>query len=414
MSYNSLQEDKPSTLNRLDFKVLHILTHGTPVKTLCKYLLSNLRENTPGLTISAASKRVYRQLNRLKAAGLVKAMNPHEKPILWLCTEKTLDLFGPARNSNQQKKSPFDVAQRTSEERKRSIKLLQSINQMSKDTTDKVIDNFGTYLDDCDDKVIILKNKFSSSGPESPHPDYLFLPYQTRFSNPEHHSKNLHIYNEIWNAATVKYKRAVHLVLTTDPKRFKNLWEANRHFSKAFNRFMSYLTKHFKHRPKYFAAYEYTKSGLMHAHIIIFGIPYLLPHQVITHEWERCDQGSYNYIYSLINNNGDWVYARKQPKELKKGETARDYLQKYLKKGSEQPEKTFMYWVFNKRFFTYARALYKDSWPTKASLGIYKFLMSCFDWDIPDLTLEKKPVFAGKPPPWDLSFPNHSGLLNKH
>ena len=276
---------------------------------------------------------------------------------------------------------------------------------MSKHTSEKVCDNFSGYLDDIKEKYILMKKILPDSSPQGEESDYLFIPYQTRFNNPEHHAKNLHIYNDVWNNATNRYKRAVHLVLTTDPKRFKNLWEANRNFNIALNRFFSYMTKHFGHRPKYLVAYEYTGSGLIHCHLIIFGVPYLLPHEVITKIWERCGQGSYNYIYSLQNNNGDWLYARKKPKDIPQGQTARDYLQKYLKKGTEQPERVFMYWAFNKRFFTYSRALYTDQWPRQISLGIYKFLMVCYNWDTPGVTLENNPQFIEKPPPWDLSFP---------
>ena len=395
----------PCPLDRIDFKILHAATKGVGVQTLCKYLLKAFLEDTPQITQSAALKRTQRHLAKLRAAGLVVVVNPSEKPFLWRSTRRALDLFSSARNSNSVQKSPFDIPVRCAEERKASIKLIQSIPQVSKDIQEKCVDNFEDYLLDIGDKEILMVREILASNNEVQYTELLHIPYQTRWNNPEHHRKNLFIYHQIWDNATLKYKRAVHLVLTTDPKRFKNLWEANRHFSKAFNRFLSYLQKHFHGRPRYLAAYEYTRSGLMHAHIILFGRPYLLPHEIITKQWERCNQGSYNYIYSLINNNGNWNYARKKPKEVKEGETPRDYLKKYLVKSQEHPELNYLYWVFNKRFFTYSRSLYTDPWPRAPSLGIYHFLMTCYTWEEPDVIVEMDNFHKAKPPPWEASFP---------
>lgn len=397
-------------LDKTDYRILHILTHGTAVQSLCIYLQSLLQEASlpeQQLSPSTLLKQVQRRLYALKDAGLVTVINPGEKPQLWLSTPGALDLFSSTQNSNSVQKSPFDIPNRCGWERKKGIEAVCDVSVLDKETKEIILDHFTDYLNDKDAKIIILKalypQFFSSRGKVMSH-DFLFLPYKHRFNDPKKHKKNLFIYNNVWDTATRRYKRAVHLVLTTDPKRFKNLWEANRHFSIAFNRFMSYLTKHFGSRPKYLSSFEYTKKGLMHCHIIIFGAPYLLPHEIITREWERCDQGSYNYIYSLINNDGDWIYARKKPKELKEGETARDYLQKYLKKGSEQPATVYLYWLFNKRFFTYSKALFTDPWEISTHGALYRFLMTCYEWDLPDITLDEPHFFVGKPPPWEATF----------
>ena len=211
---------------------------------------------------------------------------------------------------------------------------------------------FSEYLNVIDHKKIILIRD-----PEgySSDPEALILDYETRFNSTKKQVKSLKNYESVWDTAGVKYKTAVHLVLTTDPKRFKSLWHGWKHFSKAFNRFMSFLKKIKKERPKYLAVYEFTKSGLMHVHCVLFGISSLMHKKRITAEWERCGQGSYNFIYSLRNENGKWVYARGQPREIKKGESVDNYLKKYLKKSFYHPELLGMYWTSNKRFFTCSR-----------------------------------------------------------
>jgi len=401
----TLELDQASTLDNLDFAILRLSKQALAVKTMGQYLLTRYREATPHISDSAAQKRTYRRIAKLKEAGLLELVNPGSRPFLLRSSLRALDLLSSARNSNSCQTSPFDVPLRASTERKQSIKFLQSSSHLTPDMTAEISDNFVTYLEDCDQKEIMLKRKVDIGPGQEPPPDYLFLPYQTRFTNPEHTQKNLFIYHQIWEAASSSHKRAVHLVLTTDPKRFKSLWHANRHFSLAWNRFISYLTKRLGYRPKYISAYEYTKTGLMHCHCIIFGIPYLMPHSQITEEWERCGQGSYNYIYSLINNNGQWLYARKKPKEVKKGETAKDYLIKYISKGTTNPEALFMYWAFNKRFFTYSRALYSDLWPRREGTGIYQFMGTCYAGFEPNAMTEVDHLYAKRPPPWPDTSP---------
>lgn len=392
-------------LDSTDFFILRLCKQALPVKTIGDSLLPRYRAATPKISQAAAQKRTYRRIEKLREAGLLELVNPHSKPFLLRSGLAALDLLSSARNSNHRQTSPFELPVRAAEERKQAIRFLQASTLLTSESKDEIKSFFEAYLNDIDDKEIVLRRKGENLPGEAPRPDFLFLPYQTRFTNPEHTAKNLHIYNNIWDNATSSYKRAVHLVLTTNPKRFKSLWHANRHFSIAFNRFLSYLTKHFKGRPRYLTAYEYTKSGLMHCHCIIFGIPYLLPHLEITQEWERCGQGSYNYIYSLVNNNGRWLYARKKPIELKDGETARDYLVKYISKGTSSPEGLFLYWAFNKRFFTYSRALYTDIYPRLQGTGIYEFFGTCYTWSTPDVMLERPHAFRRKAPPWALSTP---------
>jgi len=249
---------------------------------------------------------------------------------------------------------------------------------------EKIQDNFDYYLQDVESKIIILrmKEEVAARSPSGQH--YLYIPYQTRFNSQEMQLATLFRYDQVWDTASLKFKRGVHLVLTTDPKRFKNLYEANRHFSTAFNKFMSYLQKRLGYRPKYVSSYEYTESGLMHVHCVIFGIPYLMPHGIITQEWERCGQGSYNYIYSLINDNGAWHYARKKPADLQKGQSAKAYLKKHLDKGFQDVSLLFLYWAHNKRFFTHSRCLYTAEPLPHLYAGIYEFLMTAYNYDLPD------------------------------
>lgn len=376
--YKSFYPDK------VDYKILHAATRASSVQQLCNYLAPHFHKDQPTLTSEALLKRVQRRLIKLSNANFIARVGALGNPQLWSTTRQGLDLFSPARNSNSTKTDPNAIPVRCSEERKRSIKLLKAAPILDTSTMEKIQDEFGYYLHDVDDKLIILrmKEEIAARSPSGQH--YLYIPYQTRFNSAEMQLETLSRYDHVWTEATFRFKRGVHLMLTTDPKRFKNLYEANRHFSIAFNRFISYLQKKLGFRPKYLSSYEYTKSGLMHVHCIIFGIPYLLPHGIITQEWERCGQGSYNYIYSLINDKGAWHYARQKPADLEKGQTAETYLRKHLDKGFQDVSLLYLYWAHNKRFFTHSRCLYTAEDLGSLFPGVYEFLMTAYSYDLPD------------------------------
>ena len=156
-----------------------------------------------------------------------------------------------------------------------------------------------------------------------------------------------------------------------DPDGFQNLWEADRSFSPAWNRFMSYLKKKNNgKRPQYLAAFEFTESGLLHIHVLIF-LEYLLPNDQISLEWRRCGQGEITYINALKNvfnpqtKQREWRWNSHSRPTDAKGMSGGDYLKKYIKKCAlalmdsyTSPADTHsMYWALNKRMHTCSRSL---------------------------------------------------------
>lgn len=156
-----------------------------------------------------------------------------------------------------------------------------------------------------------------------------------------------------------------------DPNGFQNLWEADRSFSPAWNRFMSYLKKKNNgKRPQYLAAFEFTESGLLHIHVLIF-LEYLLPNDQISLEWRRCGQGEITYIYALKNvfnpqtKQREWRWNSHSRPTDAMGMSGGDYLKKYIKKCAlalmdsyTSPADTHsMYWALNKRMHTCSRSL---------------------------------------------------------
>lgn len=178
-------------------------------------------------------------------------------------------------------------------------------------------------------------------------------------------------------------KRMNRWTYTHDEEGFDNLWEANRSFSPAWNRFMSYLKKkNGDRRPQYLAAFEFTESGLLHIHALIF-LEYLLPNNEISLEWRRCGQGEISYVYALRNvlnrqtGKREWRWNSHSRPDDAKGMSGGDYLKKYIKKCAlalmdsyTSPADTHsMYWALNKRMHTCSRSLMEGFEGARVDVG---------------------------------------------
>lgn len=365
------------------------------------YAIPTLKENE-----KAAYYRFYRLFHSLEKEGLVK-LDKRDHDLLWATPQPAfIDLFRQVQNSNPAKQhpsSPFSFPSKARPERIDAIKTTALVDMLSQNHKEQICSLFEEYLEDINNRVIVLRRIMN---PDEYGQRYFFLDYQTRFNSKARKKLLLDKYEAAIKKSLDQYKVAVHLVLTTDPKRHKSLWHANRHFSIALNKFFSFLKKRLGYRPAYLAVYEFTKSGLLHCHILIFGKSYLLPHHEITKEWERCGQGSYNFIYSLKKTKNGWQYKRQRPSDCEKGQTAEDYLKKYLKKAQFDESLLFLYWVFNKRFYTCSRKIAVSISYKGSGEWLFEFVGSFSIYDMPawlmeELILEQQILYPPKPPPPD-------------
>ena len=263
-----------------------------------------------------------------------------------------------------------------------AIKIALKCKLLDNETQEELAELFEEYIEECNSKFIVLKRKPEVS---TDYPLFLKIDYKTRFTDKAYKRRMLKKYDKIWHNASSKYKNAVFLTLTTDPKRFKSIFHSWRHFGIALNRFMSYLTKYLKKRPRYIAVYEFTKSGLLHVHIVIFGLSFLIPKQQITKEWERCGQGTINYVYAIKNDGRKWSWVREKPKSKNANTDVKTYLCKYLKKCLFESEQLVLYFVSNKRFFSYSRHLFKRVSGDICRISAFYFL-GVYSWgNLPDI-----------------------------
>ena len=285
---------------------------------------------------------------------------------------------------------------------------------------------FYDYIEDVRDRKIVLKAADKEIH-ELEEDDILILDYETRFTSLKRAFDIIDKFDEIFKIARANYKYAVHLVLTTDPNRFSNIYEANKHFTEAWRRFTIYLKRHIAKRLgirekdvklPYVAVYEFMQNGLLHVHAVFFGYKFIMPKEEITKVWEeKCNHGKVNYVYALKRTKKGYVYYRKRPKDLKKGQTCEMYLSKYLHKNmnllfkiddireelSIATTKSYieqlrqqlndlmlklsriaLYWVFNKRFFSYSYKYFKIATYESRSSGDWEFWFSCHENELLD------------------------------
>jgi hypothetical protein len=217
---------------------------------------------------------------------------------------------------------------------------------------------------------ILNKELLFDRGPGT---DLVRMLCRTRFTDKGRKVHNIKQFDHGWNRANILYKRGVFVTLTTDISLHKSLWHANRHLSRAFNRYISLLLSRKKRiieksydtdeeeltgekikRLKYIAAYEFQENGLIHLHVVFFGIRYLASIDKISLDWQRCGQGRIVHAYGIYRNNDTWSWAREKPKDAE-GKSPTDYLRKYLEKALYVNENFGLYWAMNKRFCTMSR-----------------------------------------------------------
>lgn len=285
---------------------------------------------------------------------------------------------------------------------------------------------FEVWKRDCSHKNIVMRDK-SNGG------KYLILNYKTRFTDAGRHFKNEKTYRNAIKKSLEEYSDGLFITLTSDPKihmspagfeferhvndpatgktyefeltgRGGSLWTANRSESKAFRGWYERMCHRFGFRPPYIRVVEFQKNGLIHTHLLLFGVNgnytkktrsgqtvvKQFDWEQLARDWgENYGQGLMNQVYRIKAVNGvwDWANAGEQPDDSR-GRKPADYLGKYLKKASDIPtikcecgeicssvngdeiicpkcgkhhraptDPRYLYWVMGKRFFTISQAL---------------------------------------------------------
>lgn len=415
-SPEALRIARPGDAKPLDLG--HVLKgYGTNLPHLlevyCRGCNPPLKPGKDDKAIKAAYYRIYRRLKKLAAEGLITCKKGADGLVTAAPGHELFYLIRQVQNSNQrkpddEKRSIYAWPKKCRPERVEAIKILNQWQHLPPEARQETSGLFKDYMADIADRRLVL-------GAADDRENLLVLPFLTRFNHQGRKIEALKKYDGIFAKTRDYYTDAVFLTLTTDPKRFTSLWHAGRHFSRALNRFFSFLRKRYGFRLPYICVFEFTpryrkdkdtgemievKSGLLHAHMILFGRKWLMKTQDISDEWDKCGQGIIVKPMALRNDpQHGWLWTKAKPEDCG-NKDPQTYLKKYLIKALNSTEGHDLYWAFNKRYFTWSRRLKPDDLPARRrsrSARAWVFLGS-FPWDsIPDrYTLNR---LRPRPPP---------------
>ena len=314
---------------------------------------------------------------------------------------------GPAHNIRFPKRAhPYRI---------QAWRILLRRKQLTLDDWVVLNELFNGYLEDTGHRVILLLDECGGST--------LWIGYKHRFTK-SGIRRLLRRFNSVFNKAN-KFTYGVWLTLTVDPKKYNNIIEMRYELQKAWNRFMSWLRKRLGFRPPYIRIIEFTKSGLVHYHVVLLGVRRIGDKKtVVTPELERIGFGKVNFMYTIVNRNGKWI-PKKLLEAMKKNvdgaglpSNLKSYLKKYLVKAFndldlesmsvniDQVNPLTLYWGLNSRFFTYSKAVKPDPEPPRSSKIIigamvcgYRFLGSGYIVNPEILPTETDD------PPWEYHVP---------
>lgn len=218
------------------------------------------------------------------------------------------------------------------------------------DWVDDIMQKFESYLDDVEDKVIILENAFGSG-------EYLALPYFTR--------ANRQYINKVSRSlrSLKKVKQGVLMTLTTDPKLFCSLDEAHKSMMKNFHKLIAFLNTKHKHELQYVRVPEFTKSNIIHLHVAFLGIDYLIDQQELSEKWMEYGQGRIVDVrYFGQSHSRDGAFG---------------YIMKYIEKGwqkhnGKNPAHLALLWSMNARGYSTSKDLLSV---IKNAAGEWKLMM---------------------------------------
>lgn len=183
----------------------------------------------------------------------------------------------------------------------------------------------------------------------------LIINYQTRFTSPARQKQNRDGFRTAYQKASSRHIKGVFLTLTSNPKG-GSLWQINKKTQAAWGPFSKFLSRCLPKRAEWIKVPEFQKNGMLHYHILITGINWLLHKSVIQYAWQKYGGGPILDIHTVKNDPiYGWQWARSCPLEAA-GKTVGEHLQGYLEK-SMSPQHGAMYWAMGIRNWTCSGSL---------------------------------------------------------
>jgi hypothetical protein len=312
----------------------------------------------------------------------------------------------------------------------KALQLLIKNKKLNEEQKKELIKLFKEYIEDVRQRRIILIPKKEYRGELEP----IILDYEVRFTSKRKAKRNKRQYRHIWKDTAKRYRWAVVITLTIDPKKVPNLWEARYLAQAEFNRYMTGLNKFLTGRARkygrrvrrysYARFIEYQENGMIHYHHVVFGVRWIKNENELAQKNWRL---GFVDVQTLVNVRGKWRF-KKKPKDYderyrryKRHKTGKEtdggsplyaspevyfyFSSNYA--GIEDPSQLESYddydllnmalhWALNTRFWTNSRDLQLPP-EERESTGCYEFYMCVYEFEILTI-LEGLSKF--KPPPF--------------
>lgn len=189
-----------------------------------------------------------------------------------------------------------------------------------------LLDALATYRETTEDRFHQL-DRVRGRGEET-----LLVPYVTRFNAPSRVADSRERVETAFDAARGRFERAVMVTLTSDPKRHESVAAAGESLLADVSRFKSWVATDSRigHRPPSVVIPEFTDSGLPHAHVVLFGVSWVVAHAELSAYWShRRDRGEVVWFDRLSSRgeSGRWRWSSDGPTDAE-GRPPRSYLLK--------------------------------------------------------------------------------------
>jgi hypothetical protein len=248
--------------------------------------------------------------------------------------------------------------------------------------------------------------------------NYLCLPYRTRFNDAARARDIRDGFRDALEAAGDSHKDAVMLTLTTDPKQHDGLHDALESLSDNKGRLVQWLSTDYRlgHRPTNLTALEFTRSGIPHMHLVLFGIDWAISQRQLAAKWDDLGQGSIVDIRKATcrGESNQWLLHDDESGK----ESLRQYLGKAIRElqsiansdpsdfrdrvnsGDIRQWRQVLFWATERQYFTCSPSL-RETDSDSADLPTvtrWEFIGTALYTDIP-AHIRQKATFRMHPPP---------------
>ncbi|MEZ3165703.1 hypothetical protein [Halorubrum miltondacostae] len=290
------------------------------------------------------------------------------------------------------------------------------------DYRQELLRELATYRSQIDGKYSYLKRKHAINGL----PDYLALPYTTRFNDAEKAASIQRGFTGALETSARRFDVGAMVSLTVDGNRFETNADALEAATKAKSDWINREEHQLGGRPTYLCVVDFQENGLIHFHVCVFGVrvvdgetetgePTLSEKHVRGYWDEKKGIGSQVAVQPIHEREGDWILHEDGGGR----QTVRLYLGKRIRQLADLVEKSpeelkqmatdgnltmwrqAMFFATGKQYYTASESLETDAEDdSSGSKYSWVYLGTCRFEQIPQYVLDDAIVCRkGRPPP---------------